>query len=396
MLKAADSLHEAGHAVRMISTRQTPWATAADARVHATRGWQWQVVDYDRHTARGTWLWTGVRQRAARGAAACAPTRMPLGVAVAAYTRVHQELVRAILAEPQDLIYGGTTGAVAAVAEAGRRSDTPFGIDFEDFHCAEHDPISTDGALNNALGESVMTAAAAGARFVTAGSAAIADACRRTLGIDAIAVHNVFPLPASAPHLDAPSGQLLRAYWFGQTFGAERGLEDVVTALGAARIDAELAIRGLPQGDYAAVLSRHATACAPRVTLTFLEPGDPDTMVEACRPYDVGVIADRLAAGNRSLLLGNKTLTYPLAGLALAVPDTQGNAPLLAELGEHAIAFTTQALSVFAERLREWALDRERLRRAREAAWDAAVRRWHWEHHEERGRLLATVAAALS
>jgi hypothetical protein len=41
--------------------------------------------------------------------------------------------------------------------------------------------------------------------------------------------------------------------------------------------------------------------------------------------------------------------------------------------------------------LRTWCLDREKLHRAKQAAWSAAVRRWHWEHPLERGALLGAV-----
>jgi hypothetical protein len=37
-----------------------------------------------------------------------------------------------------------------------------------------------------------------------------------------------------------------------------------------------------------------------------------------------------------------------------------------------------------------------RLAEARAASWQAARTRWHWEHQQERGALLAAVASVLS
>ena len=51
MLKAADALHAAGYAVRVVSANHTPWAQAADREVVRSRGWKWTVVDYARETA---------------------------------------------------------------------------------------------------------------------------------------------------------------------------------------------------------------------------------------------------------------------------------------------------------------------------------------------------------
>ena len=118
MLKAADAFHEEGYRVRVISTRTTGWATAADADIAALRDWQWRVVNYDRAEAPATWLRSGARHKAARALAALV-NPVPRTVAAAAFGRVHRELVNAILEEPADLIYGGTTGAIAATGYDG-------------------------------------------------------------------------------------------------------------------------------------------------------------------------------------------------------------------------------------------------------------------------------------
>src|SRR5205823_15071536 len=123
MLKSADALAEAGYDVRVIATRHEPWATEADRDVASRRSWRAEVIDYRRGEGGATYWRTGARYRAARAAAgAFGPARVPLAIASRAFGRVHPELVRAIAADPGDLIYGGTTGALAAIAEAAGRS----------------------------------------------------------------------------------------------------------------------------------------------------------------------------------------------------------------------------------------------------------------------------------
>src|SRR5262252_6686393 len=142
MLKAADALAACGHRVRVVSTRHVDWATEADADVRRSRGaaWEWSVVGYDRGGARATYLWSGLRPRLARAAArALGPARCPLPLAARAWGRVHSELLSAALDRPTDLFYGGSTGALAVVAAAGRRSGVPYALDLEDFHSAEQE-----------------------------------------------------------------------------------------------------------------------------------------------------------------------------------------------------------------------------------------------------------------
>jgi hypothetical protein len=391
MLKAADAFHAAGYDIRVISTSQTPWAVRADRELYARRAWRWEVIDYGREAAPARWLMTGARFRAAQALARSLGPRRPLSIAVHAFSRVHSELVRAILREPQDLIYGGTTGAIAAIAEASRISGTPCGVDFEDFHCGEHEP-DAHGALLNDLAAQIMGRVVGQATFVTAGSTAIADACAQRFGVTPIAINNVFPLPAE-PAVAAGEGPL-RLYWFSQTIGRGRGLEDVVRAAGTARIECELHLRGVPANGYVATLQHLAAMTAPRLHLVVHPPADPDSMVDVCRGFDVGISAEQGRVANNALSLSNKALTYPLAGLALALTDTPGQRPLAHDLGGDAIVYTPGDVAQLADGLARWASDRAALRRAGVAAWEAARRRWHWEHPLERDALLYAAARA--
>src|SRR5439155_11008010 len=164
MLKAADAFHNAGYQVRVVSARHTEWATAADLAVRATRNWAWRVGDYGRASGWRRRLTTAARFRAAGIAArAVGAGRVALPLAIRAYSRAHDELVRTVASEPADLIYGGTTGALAAVAEAASRLGIPYGLDLEDFHSAEQD--SADGELANALATRVEMATLKNAAF---------------------------------------------------------------------------------------------------------------------------------------------------------------------------------------------------------------------------------------
>ena len=394
MLKAADALHEAGYAVRVVSAVHTPWAFEADTQLVGTRQWKWRPVPYARRYAFGAWLRSGVRHRIARAVASVSPQRMPGAIVAEAFSRAHRELVTAVLEERADLIYGGSTGAIAAAAEAGRRSGTPFGVDFEDLHCDEQDP--EDGWLSNALGGPIMRLAANGASFVTAGSAAIARACADEFGINAIAINNVFPLPSTPPADRDRQGQKeLRLYWFSQTIGRRRGLEDIVRAVGLVGRPATLYLRGRPAAGYISTLEDYSRQAAPSLRIEVLPPSAPDSMVDECRPFDVGIAAEGGLVRNRHLSLSNKALTYPLAGLPVALTDTPGQRPLADDLGEGALLFAPGDVQSLAASLSRIVHDPCAMSRAREASWEAAKRRWHWEHPAERGALLATIGRAI-
>jgi hypothetical protein len=243
-----------------------------------------------------------------------------------------------------------------------------------------------------------MRFAAEGAAFVTAGSDAIARACLEELRIPAIPINNVFSLPASPPS-DArsrPRGDEFAAYWFSQTIGPGRGLEDVVRALGLTPRSASLTLRGCPAPGYVESLLALAGRQAPRVRIAIEPPAPPASMIDACRAFDLGVSAEQGHVRNRLLNLPNKATTYPLAGLPVALTSTAGQSPLAKDLGSGALAFAPGNVASLAEQLVPLMTDAARLAEAREASWGAARVRWHWDHELERGALLAAVSRTLS
>ncbi len=396
MLKAADAFADAGHEVRVVSTRFSAWATEADTAVRRTRRWPWAVVAYDQDRASQTWLTSGFRFRSAQAVARWAGAdRLPLGLAARAFGRVHPELVDAALAEPADLFYGGTTGALAAVAVAGQVSGRPYGIDLEDFHTAEQED-GPGSRLTHALAGRIESLILPGAAFLTAGSTAIAEAYHQRYGVAPTPINNTFPLPGRQPDSARPPGAPLRLYWFSQTIGSNRGLEDVIRAAGICGTELELHLRGNPLPGYLDSLEHLRLGIAPRLGLHHHAPADPDAMVDSCRGYDIGLSLEQGHVLNRALCLTNKAFTCMLAGLAVVLTDTPGQVPLARDIGEAACVYRPGDAHALAAGLSAWANDPQRLLAARQASWAAATRRWHWEHPQERGALLAAVQRALA
>jgi glycosyltransferase involved in cell wall biosynthesis len=245
--------------------------------------------------------------------------------------------------------------------------------------------------LARALEEQLFPAAA----FLTTSSEEIADAYAAAYHRRPIVIHNTFPLPSKPPDLDDCRGRL-KMYWFSQTVGPDRGLEDVIQAAGMSSLDAELHLRGRAIPGYLAKLQRLAVSCAPKLALVAHDPAAPSEMVPCCRGYQIGLALEKPDVLNHNLCLSNKALTYILAGLAVVLTDTLGQRRLARQLGPGALLVGAGDVPGLAVALRRWDEDRGLLLRARQAAWNAARERWHWEHECERGRLLKTVDCAVT
>jgi hypothetical protein len=166
--------------------------------------------------------------------------------------------------------------------------------------------------------------------------------------------------------------------------------------MGRANIPGELTIRGNAIEEFLRSLRSLASEVAPNLTLTHLEPAAPDDMVDLCRPHDVGIAIENPERRSQELALTNKSLTYILAGLAVALTDTAGQHELAADLADEGLVLPVGDIDNFAKGLQRWSKDPESLARAKEASWEAAKTRWNWDHPSECRRLLDAIAGVLT
>ena len=388
MVKVTDALHAEGNRVRVVMNRRSDWASRSDGLLEAERPWlDATTIDTRRGAGSFSTFWPG----AARYHMARRITRI-LGVARTsaslrrcALLRSSEALLEATIAKPTDFLYFGG-GSYPIAREAARRLSVPYAIDFEDFHRGEQDS-SAEGRFQSDLTASVEADAARDARFVSMGSPLISARYAECLGVSGVVLHNVFPLPSEVPSFELPRGPL-KLYWFSQTIGAGRGIEHAIRGAGAAAMDTELHLRGRIDGSYREGLESLARQVAPKVKLTIHEPSPSADMIDTCRSFDIGLSLETGDIPNTRVLLSNKVFTYMLAGLATIYSDTPAQRAFRDALGDRQPICALDDTAALATILRTWDADRSSLLAAQQDAWHWAKRRWHWEHDNERGRLL--------
>jgi glycosyltransferase involved in cell wall biosynthesis len=95
--------------------------------------------------------------------------------------------------------------------------------------------------------------------------------------------------------------------------------------------------------------------------------------------YDVGLALERVQHRNYSLTVTNKVFAYLLAGLAVVATDTPGQREVMSQAPEAGALYATEVVTGLREILETWIRDREKLRRAQQAAWEAARSRFCWD-----------------
>lgn len=399
LLKAADSLHAAGYAVRAVSCQHLAWVAAYDAALMAGRGWRLEAVALTRRGLAGrllsrAWLRSQLCRRLLSRAT------LGLGVAERAYTLAYPELRALAAREPADLYIAHALRALPAAAHAAARHGARLAFDAEDLHTGELH-AARRGELAQRLAERLEAAYVGRCDFVSAPSGPVADELARRYGLRPLVLHNAFPLadrrPPAAPPRDR-RGAALSLYWYSQTIGADRGIQDAIRAAGLIDAPVQIHLRGSLAPAVADELGALARACGLEGRLFFHPQAPPEQLPALAAEHDVGLALEPGLAHslNNALTVSNKLFAYLLAGLAVAASDTPGQRSVLAGEPRAGFLYPPGDHRALAEGLRAWADRPAALAQARAAAAEAARARWCWEI-EGRAlleRVAATVGAA--
>jgi hypothetical protein len=392
LVKEADALAEAGYRVRAIGAHWADWADAADVRLLAGRPWTCEIVDWRRESQPALFWWSRIRHRAARVAASPAAGRFAL---LAAAGRVTPELARRAARQMADLYIAHNLGALPAAARAARQTGARLGFDAEDFHSGQFP--HGDRSAAQRVAARVERAFIPRCDQVTAASPGIGRAYAAMARRAPETILNVFPLSHRPPAFRTSTGAgPVRMYWFSQTIGPGRGLEDAVRLLGRfPRGAVELHLRGVWSPGYEEALRAAAReAGVDPANLAAYPPADPDEMARLASAFDIGLALETGETPNSDLLLSNKIFSYLLGGLAVLATRTQGQEPIARDLGTAAVTYRPGDVGEMAARVGPWIADRAALDRARRAAWDAGEARFNWDR--EKARFLALVDRTLA
>lgn len=392
-VKEADALCQMGYRVRVIASHWIDWAIPFDRLLLADRPWEYQLVGYQPKRDRFRYFFTRLRHKLAR-----ILSRKYFGDPWIEWAagRTVSELKKAAQSFPADLYIAHTIPALPAADCASKKYDGKFAFDAEDFHSGQLHQ-SRDRTAQR-ICEHIEKKYLPRCHYVSASSPLIGEAYGRIIeGLRPKVVLNVFPLRLrpKAPVFN-PSSDPLKLFWFSQTIGESRGLEDVVSAMACfphSKIECHLL--GNVKASYKEKFYSEALkAGLQQSQIFFYEPIHPDGLVEFASRFDVGLALESSLDTNYNLALTNKFFTYLLAGCAVVGTSTLAQRPLVESLGEAGWLVAPGDVHQLATGLRNWLEDREGLKRARQKAWEIAEKQYNWDL--EKFKFLRLVEETLS
>src|SRR5471032_1364888 len=388
LLKEADALQAAGYDVTAVACDYTDALRSADDEIAANVPWRVKRVSrpaLGRYTSKMAWqlarLLNGMNMA------------LPVALATEAYGGPARALKRAASAVVADLYIAHYVPSLPAAAAAALRHGGMLAFDAEDFHSGEGTG-GPEADLRMAMVRRIEGAALPSCAYVTAASPMIGRAYAEQYGIPSPStILNVFPSSMAPSASGNPATGALRAYWFSQTIGLDRGLQSFIHAMAHARTFVTLDIRGSNRwghGDALLALAREL-GIGDRIKLLPLAP--PQQMARLAADYDLGLSLETEVTESRRLCLTNKIFTYLLAGVPVLMSDTPAQCALAPDLGTAAAVVSLSdpdGIAAALDRLASTAT----LAAAKEMAAKLGRERYNWDR--EKDILLDLVAKAFA
>jgi glycosyltransferase involved in cell wall biosynthesis len=384
LVKEADALSEAGFQVTVIVCHWVRWADELDKNIVKGRSWSCRYAGGNQTSELARYYWTRIRHKAARTIVEFFGCLSPW--AELASTRAMTELSRAALETKSDLYIAHYLGALPAACRAAKKYRAKVSFDAEDYHRGQLEPNEESYVqrLTVYMGDKYIPQC----DFMVSASPLISDAYRKLYPSKPHqAILNVFPMSLRPKKLIlSDTQQPLRLFWFSQTIGSNRGLEDVIRAMGLlGRRDIELHLLG-----------QWLTGFRPRFMKLIAEAGlqtsqfifhptmHPDFLVQFASQYDIGLAIEQPVNLNRQICLTNKIFIYLMAGNALIATDTPAQRPVAAQIGEDAWIYCAGDIEKLSRGIQRWANDRDSLNRARSKSWTIAESKFNWDTIEKK------------
>lgn len=379
LVKEADALAAAGYEVTVLYAYWNDWGTRFDRSLLATKKWRAICVGGDPQNDRSTYLASWLLHKAARMINRRSGGRRLAELAIA---RSSYFLIREAKKYDADLYIGHNSGALPATVRAAKANNRPCGFDAEDFHRFEvsSDPGNPDTRLKTQIEDRYIPQT----DYLSAASPLIGLAYRDLFpGKKVTIIHNVFPVDTRVEIPQRNHEGPVRLFWFSQTIGPNRGLENIVEALRLLKGHPfELHLLGHRQTDI--------FQDEQDLPIRFHDPVPPGEIALLASQFDIGLAAENSTPLNRDICLTNKIFMYMQAGLAIAASDTTAQVKLLSEYPGIGRVYQQQDPASLAGILLDYAGDRQKLLTARRASRELALRQMNWE--SEQGRFLTLVA----
>lgn len=283
-----------------------------------------------------------------------------------------------------DFIIAHNIPALIAAGFLSKIRNIPFGFDAEDFHRGESNTISEKNKNKLIQIENYFLPKSS---YITCASPLIEKECKLLFPTEKFeTINNVFSsafIQSSKHNQDSA----LQLFWFSQTVGPQRGIEEVIRALGflGNKCDAKLNLLGKVGVEYKSELNRLAAENnVDPLRINWISTVDPDSIFSIAAKMDIGLALETKSIYNRNICLTNKIFTYMTSGLAVIATNTDAQQKILDDFPGFAKIYQENNFQELAEIILFWNSNREDLINTKLKSLELAQTTFNWEIEQEK------------
>lgn len=272
-----------------------------------------------------------------------------------------------------DLYIAHNAGALAIARNAAKHNATSFGFDAEDYHRNEtsNNPNDFQVKLKAFLEDKYLK----DVDYITAASPLIGKAYQNLYpNLKPIVINNVFEVKQQPP-INLNKNEGLKLFWFSQTIGKNRGLEDIIEALNIIdNTTIQLHLLGSLSKDDEAYFNGLA-----KFDIYYYQPISGDEIFSLAAKFDIGLALEQDRPLNRDICLTNKIFTYLISGLAIIASATQAQKQLLEENRAIGGLYPIGNVAELKKIIIQFLNDKDLLNEYKNNAYQLAQSKYNWE-----------------
>lgn len=321
LVKEADILISAGYEVFVIYQYWNDWGTTADEKLLKSKQWRAHRAGGAPTSQKATYLLNRIIQKVALK---CCKLGL-FAFAEFALARSYYFLIREAKKIKADLYIAHNLGALPVAVRAAKLNHAKVGFDAEDFH--RYETSDSDANFDVRLKKYIENKYFKHLDYLTAASPLIGAHYNQLFpDLEPTVILNAFsrsfnPEPATVEN--AP----IKLFWFSQTIGTNRGIQDIIKALSLIDFKQyELHLLGaLPKSvkqQFDTLIDSLFRETLP--TIIFHDCIPEEQLLREVSNYDLGFAIEPGFSLNNKIALSNKIFSYINGGIAIIYSNTPG------------------------------------------------------------------------
>lgn len=374
LVKEANFFSELGYEVFVLYSYWTHWAWKTDEQLFKSVKWKPILAGGSPFKNKLLYLTTKIRFKVLNTIAN--NFTLNFGVAEVAKGRATLELLKLAKSIKATLYIAHNLAALPIAIKAANYCNAKFGFDAEDFHRNEVSNFSGD--FNYRISKYLEDKYLNECDYISAASPLIAENYKKLYPqINPVIINNVFELK----HIQEASfsnDNRLKLFWFSQTIGRQRGIEDVISAINLLKNPLiELHLLGNITPDdkmYFEELSGNFSSY-----LFIYNPIAPDSIFKFANRFDIGLALELNTPFNREVCLTNKIFTYLVAGLAIIASNTLAQKAFIEKNNGIGSTYSNGDVKALALTIDNYFNDRQLLNSCKLESNKIAKEKYNWE-----------------